>query len=361
MNNQYLISVVIPVYNGEKFINRAMESLLNQTERNAQIILVNDGSTDGSGAVCDAFARQFDFIRVIHKRNGGLSSARNAGMVVAEGCYLMFVDVDDYLEPNTMERVAAVIRNEEPDCIDFGWQYVSESGEITPIHHKLDKGRLLGEEMIRDVILPPLLNLCSDPDHFIFDFSCTKVYRTDIIRENQIRFDENRRIWEDRPFVVQYLRYCKNYYSIDGSFYNYVDVPGSLSRQYRMEFFRIILENFRLYRDLYGGDYDFNTSYVNWYWSRAIESMIFRSLEQKENQQAIVGNIVDTLGDDQVKHWFAGRQPANGFERRVFSYIAAGQAQQALDCYRRRAAEKTMKEKFGGMIRRVGRKLLGRG
>ena len=337
MEKKIVISVIIPVYNAQKFIDRAVQSVLCQMDGTIELILVDDGSKDRSGEICDEYARTYDNIRVIHKENGGLSSARNAGISAASGEYLSFLDADDYLDPDTCKTVKTVITSYHPDLIDFGWKYVSASGDITENHHKIPKSVLHGEDLLREVVIPPMINLIRDPDHFIFDFSCTKVFRADTIRENRIKFDENRRIWEDRPFVVYYLRFCHNYYSIDRCFYNYVDMPGSLSRRYSMDFFRIIVENFLQYRSLFGSEYDFDTEYVNSYWASAVENMIYRSLGQKDNCEEIQKNIIEALGQEQVIHWFINRNCSNVFEKKQSALIAAGQPDKALREYRKRA------------------------
>lgn len=100
-----LISVIVPVYNVEKYLDECVRSIMNQTHRNLEIILVDDGSTDGSGAMCDAFAREDPRIRVVHKTNGGASSARNEGLAIATGQYYGFVDSDDYIMPDMYERM----------------------------------------------------------------------------------------------------------------------------------------------------------------------------------------------------------------------------------------------------------------
>lgn len=333
MNAEYLISVIIPVYNGEKFIDRAIESVLCQADGSVELVLVDDGSADNSGRICDAYAQAHENVRVVHKKNGGISSARNAGIAAAQGQYLLFLDADDRLAPETCRCVGEVIRAAQPDCIDFGWTYVNAAGEETENHHKVPKDTVLDENYIAEVILPPLLNLKNDPDHFIYDFSCTKAFRRDIIQRNEVAFDEGRRVWEDRPFVVQYLKYAKTFYSMDRCLYYYMDTPNSLSRRYSKDFFRIIIANFALYKGLYGDRYDFDTEYVNGYWSRAIENMIFRSLEQVEDKDEIRQIILKTLENAQVVHWYANRKPCNAFEQEMSRLVSSGQCEKALQNY----------------------------
>lgn len=328
-----LISVIIPVYNGEQFVERAIGSILNQTEKRIELIIVDDGSKDQSGRIADSYAEQYEYIHAVHKANGGLSSARNAGIAAAKGRYILFLDADDYLDAVACEELVKVIESHAPDMIDYGWKYVSSSGGISRNLHQVKKNCLLTRNDIRTTILPPLLNLCKDEEHFIYDFSCTKAFKREIINEHKIEFDEGRRVWEDRPFVVWYLRYCESFYSMDQCFYNYVDIPNSLSRRYSREFFRIILENYRMYIEWYGDCYDFDTEYVNTYWAKSIENMIYRSLNEKENRDQIRIDIEKTLSDKQITEWFSKRKCGNAFEKRISKLVVEGKRNRALRWY----------------------------
>lgn len=104
-----MISVIVPVYNVEKYLNRCVDSIINQTYTDLEIILVDDGSTDSSGSICDEYAKKDERIKVIHKENGGLSDARNAGVTAATGDYISFIDSDDYIELNMMELLITTI------------------------------------------------------------------------------------------------------------------------------------------------------------------------------------------------------------------------------------------------------------
>ena len=363
MDNTIIISVIIPTYNAEQYIRRAVESVLCQMNGQVELILVDDGSTDNSGIICDQYASSHADIHVVHKVNGGLSSARNAGIDLSSGQYLIFLDADDYLDPNTFASLYTIISSHHPDMIDYGWKYVSHTGEISENRHKLPKGILLDYQYIRDTILPPLLNLCDDQDHFIYDFACTKCFRTDLIHQKNIRFDVTRRIWEDRPFCVTYLRECNNFYSCSESFYNYVDMPNSLSRRYHLEYFDVILKNYRLYVSIYKDQYDFTTSYVNTYWANAIERMVFRSLEQKENLEQIHQNILQTLQNEMVVQWFSQRTCTSAFEKKVSALIAVGENNAALSLYQKEYNRRQKQKKCDAAIllfKRAIKKLTGR-
>lgn len=130
-----LISVIIPVYNVEKFLDRCMQSVLMQTYQNLEIILVDDGSTDASGKLCDEYAKKDKRIRVVHKKNGGLSSARNAGLDMVKGDYVLFVDSDDWLELDMLQHLYTLLR-ENPDAqiaeCTITVSHTNESGIVQP-------------------------------------------------------------------------------------------------------------------------------------------------------------------------------------------------------------------------------------
>ncbi len=120
------VSIIIPIYNIKEFMHASVTSAMEQSEADIEIILVDDGSTDGSGAVCDAYAEQDNRIRVIHKENGGLSSARNAGVAAASAKYVLFLDGDDYLHPQAVERLLAAITQYPSDIVQFQYQEVEQ-------------------------------------------------------------------------------------------------------------------------------------------------------------------------------------------------------------------------------------------
>ncbi len=324
MEKELWISVIIPVYNAEKFLPRAVESVLPQMDGRMELILVDDGSTDGSGALCDGYTKNHPNVTVIHRTNGGPSGARNAGIQACRGKYFSFLDSDDYVDADTYARIMEVLTEKEPDMLDFGIKYIGVTGDVTDNHHKLEKDVLHPRQTIEQVILPPLLNLRKDENHFVYDFPVNKIYRTDIVKTNGVAFDETRRTWEDRPFIIDYLRHCRNYYSMAPCFYNYIYTPGSLSQRYTTDYFRIIVENFQRYREVFGTQYDFDTPYVNGYWANSIWNIVMLSINQRENVASIRSVMEATLTDKQVVHWFAARDPADRTQREISRCIVKG-------------------------------------
>lgn len=123
------VSIIIPIYNVEKYVRKTIDSVINQTEKDIEIILVDDGSTDGSSNICDQYLKVDNRIKVIHKKNGGLSSARNAGTKEASSRYVMYLDGDDYLKSNAVERAFAVMKEYPSDIIQYQYQEIEEGQE----------------------------------------------------------------------------------------------------------------------------------------------------------------------------------------------------------------------------------------
>lgn len=134
-----LISVIVPIYGVEKYLNQCVESLVRQTYQKLEIILVDDGSPDNCGNICDAWAKKDARIKVVHKENGGLSDARNAGFAVATGEYLSFIDSDDYVEPTFIEKLYTALMEHDADIAECGTRYVSENGEELKVRESQDE------------------------------------------------------------------------------------------------------------------------------------------------------------------------------------------------------------------------------
>lgn len=357
------ISVIIPVYNAEKFLCRSVDSLLNQTRKDFEIILVDDGSTDNSGIICDKYASQYKNIRVVRRKNGGLSAARNTGVSAARNEYILFLDSDDFLDKDAIEKIEDVINCSAPDCICYGWRYITTDGPQQDAIPNLKKDILLNRQHIHENVLPSLLNLKKDDGDFIYDFAWNKVYKRSILGKYSVQFDETRRIWEDRPFVVEYLKYCDSFYCMDRALYNYVQVAGSLSSKFYLNFFDIILENYQNYVKWYGDEYNFDTEYANTYWCNSIENMVFRSLRQNENTEVIRERTIIALSNPQVRYWYAHRTAQNAWQKRAGELETQGKYQELIDLYKNQLDKQVKQERKADAIRKVKfciRKLLRR-
>ena len=140
MSDSFLISVIVPVYNIKEYLDRCVRSIMNQTYQNLEILLVDDGSTDGSGELCEKLAKEDTRIRVFHKKNGGSSSARNLGIREAKGEYLGFIDSDDYIEPDMYELLADGIVRYGLEMVQISRDEVDEEGSRMCVYHQRKNG-----------------------------------------------------------------------------------------------------------------------------------------------------------------------------------------------------------------------------
>lgn len=227
-----LLSVIVPVYKVEKYLERCVESLRGQTLRDIEIILVNDGSPDRCPELCEELARQDSRIRVVHKKNGGLSSARNAGLQVASGKYVGFVDSDDTVCPDMYEKMLSVIEAELVDFVMSDYVRVPESG--TPYLKTLDirPGRYSKEDLHREIYPQLIMGENIEYGPLLSVWHC--LYRTDFLRENRILFDEEVRWSEDNIFSTIVGYYANSFYYMKGEgLYRYHQNPGTITTSYR--------------------------------------------------------------------------------------------------------------------------------
>jgi len=200
MENSGLISVIIPVYNVEEYLRECIDSVLKQTYENYEIILVDDGSTDGSGKICDEHATKYEKITVIHKENSGPSGTRNAGISVAQGEYIYFLDSDDYLDENAFEKLVSVAESEEADVVFFDAHSFADPKD----EFAVKQGYLRKNEYKTDIGYNVLTELNKNKD-----FHCAiylMLIRKQVLLKNEINFLESAYCSEDMLFTYQI--YC---------------------------------------------------------------------------------------------------------------------------------------------------------
>ncbi len=212
-----LITVVIPVFNTEKYLEKCIKSILAQTEEDFELILVDDGSSDRSGLICDEYAYKDNRIRALHKTNSGVSDARNMGIEEAKGEYILFCDSDDYVEPDWIRRHLEIIR-EEPDA----WVV---SGVI------LEKeGREVGRPMPPEKKRYPKDAYFEIYKLYLTAFCHNKIYNLDLIRRKGLRFESGRKNAEDVQFNLAYLDCADSIYTIPEALYHYAVDTGVTGR-----------------------------------------------------------------------------------------------------------------------------------
>ena len=211
------ISVIVPVYKAEKFLNRCVESILAQTFTDFELILVDDGSPDACGKICDEYAKMDERVTVIHKVNGGVSSARNEGINIAKGDYLCFADSDDFVESDWLTNLYNAI-SQGFDLVSSAFKMVYKDYEKTEIISPMVNGTIKIEENNR---FDKIFNLVFGEEKLYFSV-CTKIFRSEIVKKHKIYFCETcENFAEDMAFVVEYLLYCDRIYCIDNADYCY--------------------------------------------------------------------------------------------------------------------------------------------
>ena len=228
------LSIIVPVYRAEHCISTCIDSILTQKYQDFELILVDDGAPDRSGQICDEYAKRDSRIQVIHKKNGGVSSARNAGLEMAGGRYILFVDSDDYVEPEYASAMLSAAK-EHPDCghIWCGFQTVTDYNHSNAAPNLRTGKRVLWFNRTEIMTLHELW-LDTGP--------CNKLYRMDVIRENAIRFPEDLSLGEDWLFNLQYLDAApsERILVVTKPLYNYVRTgQASLDEGYRPDMLQI--------------------------------------------------------------------------------------------------------------------------
>ena len=227
-----IISIVVPVYKVEKYLSRCVESLRNQTLQDIEIILVDDGSPDACPQICDVYATQDSRIRVVHKKNGGLSSARNAGLTVASGTYVGFVDSDDDVEPDMYEKLLAVIESEQVDFVMSDYLRITADGSRYLKTLDICPGRY-DKAALRKEIFPSLI-MGENVDYGSLLSVCCCMYQIDFLRSHNILFDEKVRWSEDNIFSAIVGYYANSFYYLKGrGLYHYYQNPGTITTGYR--------------------------------------------------------------------------------------------------------------------------------
>ena len=219
-----LVSVIIPIYKVEDYLAECVDSVINQTYRNLEIILVDDGSPDGCGVMCDTYAEQDERVRVIHRPNGGLSAARNSGMDIATGEFITFLDSDDWMYRGTIEGyMQCFAKHPELDLVESG-TYCTSSGE------KCNVGEYIGDLQAEDRLLTgaELLRVFSVNMYTVsMPAAWNKCYRTELLRGHC--FVEGR-VYEDLEFQLRLYPHVKSYMRWEQVNYYYrVSRPGSIT------------------------------------------------------------------------------------------------------------------------------------
>lgn len=222
MCNEVKISVIVPVYNAKMYIKRCVDSILNQTYRNFELLLIDDGSSDNSGVICDEYAAKDNRIRVIHKDNSGVADTRNVGLQQANGDYILFVDSDDYIKVDMLEKLVKRAIECDSDIVMCKY-FTDKSGNLSTANMKYDE-IYDGAERVKN----GLIYLYYADYHNGLYSLCNKLIKKCVFNSNNITFDTSLNRGEDAWFIFQCLKYCKRVDFIPEALYYYYQNENSI-------------------------------------------------------------------------------------------------------------------------------------
>lgn len=215
-----MVSIIVPIYNTEKYLDKCVESIMRQTYTNTEIILVDDGSTDNSGIMCDKFARKDDRIKVIHKINGGLVSARKAGLEIANGEYILNIDSDDWIETAMVEELLKIAERYDVDIVTSGL-IREEKGFISIVVDEIEEG-LFQDKKIAEVLMPNLIYSNETVYHGILPNVAPKLIRRELLAKSYLYVKDAIRNGEDAAITYICGCFAEKVYITKKTYYHYV-------------------------------------------------------------------------------------------------------------------------------------------
>ena len=236
-----LVSIIIPIYNVEKYLNGCIESVVKQTYTNLEIILIDDGSPDNCPQICDEWAKKDQRIKVIHKENGGQGIARNTGIENATGEFVCFLDSDDYLDLTTIEKAYALAKKECAEIVVYGLKSVNQNGELIKSFTPCPEKTVFKDEEVLNEFFPEYLapNPKGDGKLRYYTSSCLLFYSSEYINKIGWRYKSEREILsEDIYSQIELFQKVKKIAIIKEALYNYRENNNSFSRIYKQDKYR---------------------------------------------------------------------------------------------------------------------------
>lgn len=244
-----LISVIVPVYNVENYLRKCLDSIINQNYKKLEIILIDDGSTDDSGKICDEYADKDNRIKVIHNENQGVSHSRNCGLDIAKGGYILFIDSDDTVKNNYVFEMVKEVRAKDYDLI---------VSNIIDIFDNESRIRIKNIEGLTGDLRKDFYKL-----RMLLRVPVVKLYKKSIIKYYNIRFSENMKVSEDQVFNFEYYSRIKSYKFIDYSGYNYFHRKVfSLSKSFDQKAFCSQIKKLQLEKRFFENSCILNKEYI---------------------------------------------------------------------------------------------------
>lgn len=303
------VSIIVPIYNAQKTITRCIESILNQDYSNFELLLIDDGSRDDSGNICDYYANQDERVRVIHKENSGVSATRNLALKEAGGEYLQFLDADDWITPNATRLLMESMEQNQCDMVIADFYRVI--GERLSHKGSIDEDGILSREAFAGFMM-------ENPADFYYGVLWNKLYKKDIIEKHQLCMNPKISWCEDFMFNLEYIRYCENIYVLQIPIYYYVKTKGSLVSQSMTlaKTIRTKLMVFEYYNEFY--------------------KQVLTEEEYEKKRLQIYSYLMDVASDETVPPTLISNSKKLGEERSVTNAALGGEQHYFAEDYRNR-------------------------
>lgn len=316
MEREILLSIIIPIHNGEKTLNQCLTSVLNSTHKNIELLLINDRSSDDSEKIINQYAENDARIIKLNTAGlkGGLSCARNVGLKHANGEYVTFVDCDDYIVDDIYKKIIDVLKYETIDILDFNFFFNVDGNIIKHNHNSLPQNAIIDEQTIKELILPVLINIDKRTEFFIDNFVWNKIFRKEIILKQSILFDENRLKWEDRPFIINFIKNAHSFYSLSdyGYYYNCCSNTNHVSQKFDSRLLNVIADSINEYKELFKNDYNFYSDYsVKYYCNLLIQSSLEIVSHKTNSKEDVISIFNSVYIDDTITTMFSLYTPTN--------------------------------------------------
>lgn len=298
-------SIICPVYNAGKYLNVAIESVLLQSYIHWELILIDDGSTDDSGDICNDYAKRDQRIRVFHEKNQGVSAARNAGIEMARGNWILFLDSDDYFEKDALHILNNSILDKEVDMLIFNYYIDIDDVSYKYIIQSVNYNGY-DRDFIESRILPGMLNTCDlkkENQINVLPFVWNKAYKREILEKSEIFFNTKLKVWEDKIFWLLYMKNIKNVLFVDDGLYHYVQSKKErLSGKYDSDIFENVVMIYNIMKDNFGTIYNMDSNYSNEYYYNVIKKITERIADQNSYKDFYI-IIKENLHNPQIEKW----------------------------------------------------------
>lgn len=246
MNNKPKVTIVMPVYKTEQYIEEAIQSVLKQSYKNIELLCINDNTPDGAFEICKEYQKKYPWIRLIeNSKNQGLEFTRNHGLDEMTGDYVLFLDSDDTISGDMLERMVDVAMEEDSDVVMSAYSMVVDGKEETVLVHMASSfPKTMDTRAFADLLLDPI-------EWKILCCVGTKLYKTGLIRQYHLRFDRKYKFNEDGGFILSFLQLCHKVSYVNEPFYKYrIRNTGSIMSSYRPDMFQSIVKVNELLRDV---------------------------------------------------------------------------------------------------------------